>query len=984
MSEYKIKSSYFSAKNKVILLICVFFFSCSTHIFKNVFPFLFMLTSSHENNSNNSNEYNVRANINSNQTSKIYKQQNNDNAPNYTHRNYNYDDKYPEILQDRSHIDSSDMLRQNSDDQNSYEKFYKINMSNTYNNDSSRFNNHSIYLYSNALSLIYISSLVTYIFILFFDLSKKKYILSSLYIINLISHCIIFLILNSIQINNTNLPNNSHTYKHMNIINGGHALQEKDYYELKREEINLFFHNNLKNNFGHTYVDNSVSLSYYSDIMDRSCLYSNMDETKIKNDINNGIKNDINNDIKNANHFSLLYLFIIISSVCSAYIKIYQKNILYCIFYLNLGFITSLLILMNSIFKIMAHSLNYIMSNNNTNINISDYILMFSFIDTFGLFTIFLFSYKWSNQNKLWINLSTIFYNYKYTCFYINETYYLYSTDKDIDNIIAQIDMCKDPNVDITFSAYTNIEKSIFYDFFLKNKNNENKLNIIEIKDKNFKITTTYNTKNVRHNENDKPIFEDVENAENADVTPSYNRKNKHSHTIKPYKIHVETINKNLLEDMENLTNREKEEDTQIVINKSDSNNNVIPYVENNNISIPSINNSLIKDNTHPNYESINNKNDIFDLPCEKSIITDQKINDVYLFNDSNIKDKIGGVKNGNKINKNSLNIHRETHINFEINPSINNNSNKNSSDLITNIKCKQPMIEDEFEKPINIPEEEIDEKKNSLLVPDHNEDNKYIDYENYELSYKNYNSPLFIKRDKEIDNIQNDFIIFQYIKTIFSSFTYYFYFFIFIYAFLLSIMHIFVNYFFYIYLFVFNINIYISNIYTIIMTFVSLIAIPFSGYIIDNIGSFLFLLLCSSFFILIAISGTIYCCIFNLRSEAIAFISFNLIGISESIIPTVIISQIPTHLCVKKNEDITAAFAIFELVSMLIVSINNYIFGYFLINKEYLNGLYILFVFVVLVISLIFLLIFTMYLKAKPNSKYISTNNTDITQPLL
>ncbi|KEG02103.1 hypothetical protein YYE_02842 [Plasmodium vinckei vinckei] len=816
MSEYKIKSSYFSAKNKVILLICVFFFSCSTHIFKNVFPFLFMLTSSHEKNSNNNNEYNVRANINNNQTSKLSNQQNNDNVSNYTHRNYNYYDKHPEILKDQFHIDSTNMLRQNLSDQNSYEKkYYTINMSNSYNNESSKLNNHSIYLYSNALSLIYISSLVTYIFILFFDLSKKKYMLSSLYIINLISHSVIFLILNSIQTNNTNVTdNNCHAYKHMSIRNAENVLQEKDYHEFTKKHINLFFHNNLKNNFTQTYADNITSLSYYSNQIDRSCLYSSIDETTA------------NNNIYNRKHFTLLYLFIIISSVCSAYIKIYQKNILYCIFYLNLGFITSLLILMNSIFKIMAHSLNYIMSNNNMNTNISDYILMFSFIDIFGLFTIFTFSYKWSNQNKLWINLSTIFYNYKYTCFYINETYYLYSTDKDIDNIIAQIDMCKDPNVDITFSAYINIEKSIFYDFFLKHKNKENKLNIIEIKDKNFKVTTTYNTKNIQHNEKYKPIFEDVENP---DITPSYNRKKKHSHTIKPYKIHVETINTNLFEDMEN------EENNQIVINKSGNNNNVIPDIEDNQIPIPSINNSLSKDNTYSNYENINDKNHIFNLPCEKSSITDKKTNDVYLFSNSNIKDKIEDVKNGSKMNKNSLNINTETNINFEITPSINNNSNN----LITNIKCKESIIEGEFEKPINIPEEEIDEKKNSLLVPDHNEDDKYIDYENYELSYKNYNSPLFIKRDKEINNIQT-------------------------------------------------------------------------------------------------ISGTIYCCIFNLRSEVIAFISFNLIGISESIIPTVITSQIPTHLCVKKNEDITAAFAIFELVSMLIVSINNYMFGYFLVNKGY------------------------------------------------
>ncbi|CXI44531.1 conserved Plasmodium membrane protein, unknown function [Plasmodium berghei] len=978
MSEYKIKSSYFSTKNKAILLICVFFFSCSTHIFKNVFPFLFMLTSSYGKNSNNINEHNVKVNINNNKTSKFYKQYNN-NVTNYENKKYNYYDKYLNILEDQFHINSNDMVRQNYKDENIYEKYYTIKISELYNNENNKINNRSIYLYSNVLSLIYISSLVTYIFILFFDLNKKKYILSSLYIINLISHCIIFLILNRIQINNTNIINNNcHNYKHINIINTENALRENNYYEFKRKQINLFFHINLKNNFTHKfiynisdnpthiYIKDFVNLPCYSNEMNKGCLYNNMDETQV------------NDDIYNTKHFNLLYLFIIISSVCSAYIKIYQKKILYCIFYLNLGVITSLLILMNSIFKIMAHSLNYIMSNNNMNINISDYILMFSFIDMLGLFIIFIFSYKWSNQKKLWINLSTIFYNYKYICFYINKTYYLYSTDKHIDNIIAQIDMCKDPNVDITFSAYINIEKSIFYDFFLKNKNEENKLNIIEIKDKNFKITTTYNTKNTQYNENDKHIFKDIENP---NITPSYNRKKKHSHTIKPYKIHVEAINKYLFEEMENLTNIEKDENGKIVINKSNNNNSVIPDIEDNKIPISSIiNNSINKDDAYSNCENLNDKNDISNLFCENSNITDSKINGIHLFNDSsiNIKDKVEDAKNKNKMNKNSLNI------NLEINSNTNKNSNKNSNDFITNIKSKQPIIEEEFEKTINITEGEIEEKKNKLLVPNHNEDDKYLDYDNYDLSYKNYNSPLFIKRDKEIKNIQNNFIIFQNIKTIFSSFTFYFFFFIFIYAFLLSIMHIFINYFFYIYLFVFNINIYISNIYTIIMTFASLIAIPFSGYIIDNIGSFLFLLLCSSFFILIAISGTIYSCVFNLRSEVIAFISFNLIGISESIIPTVIISQIPTHLCVKKNEDITAAFAIFELVSMLIVSVNNYIFGYFLINKEYLNGLYILFVFVILVISLIFLLIFTIYWKARPNSKYVNTNNTDITQPLL
>ncbi|EWC75908.1 hypothetical protein C923_03357 [Plasmodium falciparum UGT5.1] len=137
----------------------------------------------------------------------------------------------------------------------------------------------------------------------------------------------------------------------------------------------------------------------------------------------------------------------------------------------------------------------------------------------------------------------------------------------------------------------------------------------------------------------------------------------------------------------------------------------------------------------------------------------------------------------------------------------------------------------------------------NSFNPHIHNYINNHI---NYDTSY-------------HVNHHNNNFKIFRNIKKFMSSFTFVFFFFIFIYAFLLSIIHIFINYFFYIYLYVFNINIYVSNVYTIIMTGVSLIAIPFSGYIIDNIGAFLSLLLCSSLFILIAISGSIYCYKFNL-----------------------------------------------------------------------------------------------------------------------
>ncbi|EUR70109.1 hypothetical protein PFBG_03338 [Plasmodium falciparum 7G8] len=107
--------------------------------------------------------------------------------------------------------------------------------------------------------------------------------------------------------------------------------------------------------------------------------------------------------------------------------------------------------------------------------------------------------------------------------------------------------------------------------------------------------------------------------------------------------------------------------------------------------------------------------------------------------------------------------------------------------------------------------------------------------------------------------------------------------------------------------------------------------------------------------------------------------------SISQSIIPTVIISQIPTHLCVKNNEHITSAFAIFEVVSMIIISLNNYIFGSFMVKEEYLMGLYVLFFFILLVIALITLLIISIYIKRKRYiHMYKNTNDYNLAQPLL
>ncbi|KMZ84075.1 hypothetical protein PVBG_02302 [Plasmodium vivax Brazil I] len=591
-------------------------------------------------------------------------------------------------------------------------------------------------------------------------------------------------------------------------------------------------------------------------------------------------------------HLKFLYLCIIISSICSGYIKIYQKRIMYCIFYVNIGVITSLLILMNSLFKLFAHSLNYVVTNNNSITDISDYIILFLVIDMFGLLTILIFTYKWFYQRKLWVNLHTIFYNYKYVCFYHKETYYLYSVDKQIDSILVHIDMCGDENIKISFCAYMNLNKSIFYDYLRLNTFRKNKLRILEIADQSLHVTSTYKAVERPHGgsgehgergevdqrgQRDEGGEVDQHGERGEGGTPSFGRKQKHSYTMKPYKICIESLS---------------------------SLANVGP---------------------------------------------DEQLAEGQL---------------------------RENAANEE---DVANGENAANEEDAANEESAANYAMLGGEERVDAREGE-EQKRNVLLIPNYDDEcSRNADYyDDWELSDErddgdDAGTSFLSRADERNSQVGNKLLsIYQGINKFCSSFTFYFFFFIFIYAFLLSIMHIFINYFFYIYLFVFNINIYVSNVYTIIMTFVSLIAIPFSGYIVDNIGSFLSLLLCSSSFILVAISGSIYC--YKLNQS-----------ISESIIPTVIISQIPTHLCVKNNESITSAFAIFELVTMIIISLNNYVFGCFLIKEEYLKGLYVLFFFVILVIVLILLLIVTIYLKKKRSARaYKSPRNADLAQPLL
>ncbi|CRG96218.1 conserved Plasmodium protein, unknown function [Plasmodium gallinaceum] len=1043
MSEYKIRSAYFSNKNKVILLICVIFFSFSTHVFKNLLPFLFMLTDTQ-------NESKI---INSVvKTNNLYSGDSLDD----------YKEKYPNELKKNGKLSYKNFFLKNKMELLHSNYIDKIE-NNNFSEEQSDINSKSIYLYSNILSLIYFSSLMTYFLILFFDLSKKNYILNIFYIVNLISHCFIFIILSNIQTYNSHLNSKLYIDKNgVNLFNSQKSTMQKIHPNIKKD-INLIFKNNLKNklNFKNLYITNNFENLFFPDkyflfIMQLDDILFHQNKSKHLREFNKESSENKNKSIENTykknyefvnqkyningysffesdkiyykKYLKFLYFFIIVSSICSGYLNIYQKKILYCVFYINIGVITSFLILMNSIFKLLAHSLNYLLSNT-TNGKISDYIILFLFIDIFGLIIVLIFTYKWSNQKILWINLHKIFYNYQYICFYCNNTYYIYTVDKNIDNILVNIDLCADKNIDISFCAYTNLEKSVFYEYFILNKFRNNKLRIIEIKDKNLKINTTYKSKN---NMNENKMEKENKGIQKGKID-SYKRKQNHSLTMKPYIICIDAVT-NLITQNQNLYNK---------LDKDDNNNNITELNINNNINSEILDNYKISnedmcyDNNYVNDQiriqdslnkhSLNGQNDLSSFPeneainskCinygKRSLLSDSvnflSISDIKKKDDNNnfyntgdyfnemenksVLNNIAEMKEEKNIKEKeekvvkSEEILKEPKNNIETkNPNFNTNSKfivKNDSDYSNKSEDYSSKIINTNEN-INYKNEDKKKKKNIFLIPNYEETDKYLDYDEVDSPSDNNGFSLFYNKDKEKNNIKNGFNIFQKIKTFLSSFTFFFFFFIFIYAFLLSIIHIFINYFFYIYLFVYNINIYISNVYTIIMACVSLIAIPFSGYIIDNIGSFLSLLLCSSFFILIAISGSIYCYKFNLNSEVLAFLFFNLIGISQSIIPTVIISQIPTHLCVKNNESITSAFAIFELVSMIIISLNNYIFGSFLIKKEYLKGLYILFVFIILVIILILLLIVTFYIKKKKRKFCIQkhTNIFDLTQPLI
>ncbi|GAW80938.1 hypothetical protein, conserved [Plasmodium gonderi] len=1137
MSEYKISSAYFSRKNKILLLICVFFFSCSTHIFKNAFPFLFMLTG-------------VRNEINTNkktacQISKLLYSKKGSDVESIIEDNVGISAKkdrngspwkehhVPTIGNTylRERIFLLNKVRQNITNNGPYSC-----------NENDGKNSKSIYLYSNILSLIYCSSLLTYIFILIFDLGKNNYFINSIYIVNLISHFIIFLILSDIQSNNTNLNHDLDMLKTVQnkkmihvvvkpwdiVINQfenyNDEIETNQYNNIfqNRKKINLLFRKNLQDRLdskkylavgplemGAMKIIQNFHLIKKLWMVEKTGTYSRdkkigsiptiwrkkrleknwKDEMEVTNS-KGGKKNsqgDKRYEIEaeegedevvytyERNYLNYLYLFIIISSICSGYIKIYQKKIMYCIFYVNIGVITSLLILMNNLFKLLAHSLNYVVTNNNSNTDISDYIILFLFIDMFGLLMILIFTYNWFYQKTLWINMHTIFYNYKYICFYHSETYYIYSVDKNIDNILVHIDLCQDKNIQISFCAYMNLQKSIFYDYFRLNTFRKNKLRIIQIDDPKFEVKSTYkgmdspndltSTQNgLTSSQNGLTSAQKgLTSAQNGltstqnglsftpngkcstrnheHVTPKFTRKQNHSYTMKPYKICIESFNM-LNPNSVETTDKESLEinASQVPLTAGHLNTEVV--LTN---AVPSHCNRPFEDSA---YNSNDDVNEEVQVGLEKNTSSFNR-GDVRIKNSSNENNQSCIRKQGKKISKGDsvhfLDQHKEGEVESQGEAEM---SAVELSSLIYHDRCTQGNAGDkgDFENCLkkknhdsdcfleNSGNFEKEEKKNVLLIPNYEEegdidlhhcdeegdiDLHYCDEEgdidlhycdkkgdinlhysdeegdidlhnsnDFELSHnKDESKVLFMKkRNETFYKIKHKILkMYENIKIFLSSFTFYFFFFIFIYAFLLSVMHIFINYFFYIYLFVFNINIYVSNVYTIIMTFVSLIAIPFSGYIIDNIGSFLSLLLCSSSFILIAISGSIYCYKFNMNSEALAFLFFNLIGISESIIPTVIISQIPTHLCVKNNENITSAFAIFELVTMIIISINNYVFGCFLIKEEYLKGLYILLFFVILVIILIFFLIITIYLKKKQKAHvYMSPRNSELAQPLL
>ncbi|SPJ10919.1 conserved Plasmodium membrane protein, unknown function [Plasmodium sp. DRC-Itaito] len=1221
MSEYKVSSIYFSRSNKLLILMCVIFFSCSTHIFKNVFPFLFMLTGI-TNPHGNMNVYvkknswcDISSKLNRNTEHEQYIQKedkvkkkiintntdgnnNINNDHHYDMMNLCYDELYNDgdgdnkihllnlehkyfikneftickicynYIKNNNNNNNNNLYNNNSN--NIYNNIYNDSYNNTYNNitdhvvkekyidnnifyynktpnkqNESVINKESISLYNNILSLIYFSSLITYIFIFFFDLSKKNYIINIFYITNLISHCIIFFILNDMQIFNSHLiqsiPNhilvveqkkiyspfsqsyiNSHNNISIQNILNGIASQNGDihniiYMDIKKKKKKKGFinstneRNNLKNKldelknisilynmdvykslfiffiypnnniFFNPYLINmnwnSVSNISFDDILYNKYekskdIYNNnyviqsiiKEKNKEKNDVLDFIFLKRNKNIYYKKYLLVLYFFIMVSSICSCYIKIYQKRILYCVFYINIGVITSFLILMNSLFKLFAHSLNYIVTNQNNFVNIKDYIVLFLLIDLFGLFIIFLFSYKWYNQRNLWTHLHKIFYNHKYVAFYFNNTYYIYTVDRNVDNILVSVDICGDPNVNITFSEYTNLEKSIFYEYFILNRFRKNKLKIFEIhQDKIHEFTTTYKEKErgkknyemkIRYRHKKHKIMEDIKSCHinnSSDINTGsyksqredhnqcdvlreekqcnfYSRKPNHSYTMKPYKICIGTLN-NIITQSNIPTNNTNQNINESPINTTNNNENNhhnqninYPNHQNEPINYPYSNKFIHDHHEYVNNIVLNEKQQIIDNTILKNKQNDQDIN----------KKKLTTHSQKNLLKQNLV-ITDQYFINTDTNQYMNNEQNQNNICLPKGIyldrseECEKKNIgniQNENQNVLSIPDfdEQDNQKQNEqveIICPNdgnyhlHNEEYNQETYHNnvhhnnvyhnnvhhnnvhhknghmdnsFNLHTNNYiNNHINYDTSYHINHHNNNFKIFRNIKKFMSSFTFVFFFFIFIYAFLLSIIHIFINYFFYIYLYVFNINIYVSNVYTIIMTGVSLIAIPFSGYIIDNIGAFLSLLLCSSLFILIAISGSIYCYKFNLNSQVLAFLFFNLIGISQSIIPTVIISQIPTHLCVKNNEHITSAFAIFEVVSMIIISLNNYIFGSFMVKEEYLMGLYVLFFFILLVIALISLLIISIYIKRKRYiHMYKSTNDYNLAQPLL
>ncbi|SBS86540.1 conserved Plasmodium protein, unknown function [Plasmodium ovale curtisi] len=978
MSEYKISSSYFSRRNKTLLLICVFFFSCSTHIFKNVFPFLFMLTEG--------------TNRGTSDTIKTKDGSNFERLRNYGNSygiqeegggNTSEPHEDGVLRNERDTLQKGnfiDMVSEQGGHDNENHVGVKQNHGGGGGQVKGKMNNHSIYLYSNVLSLIYMSSLLTYVFILFFDLSKKNYIMNSFYIVNLISHCIIFFILSEIQMYNTNLSYDPYREKRdkvhtISIAHTGDITFEKITPEMKREELNFVFKNYIERrlNVKSFFMDNFMDMSNHFfttqfhgtpfhrlELEDILRLFGRGEDRESSRGgsgrdgrRNKGSGEPLfeDSEMYNRGYFTMLYAFIVISSICSGYIKIYQKKVLYCIFYVNIGVITSLLILMNSLFKLMAHSLNYVVSNDNYITNISDYIIMFLFIDIFGLLMIFIFSYKWFYQKNLWANLHTIFYNYKYICFYLNRTYYLYTEDKNIDNILVHIDLYEDKNVDISFCAYTNIEKSIFYDYFLRNTPRNNKLNIIEIADRNFKVNCTYkvnpctdaraiedtqvigNTRAVKDTRavEDTRVIEDTQTGDNANAmeTPTakqpFSRKQNHSYTMKPYKICIETVQSlsALVQDeVKGLTDRQHCVHAEGVHTGGEH----------------------TKDKKRIG-RMINNY-ELNDPPVSPIDFgrTDADAADTYI----TIGDDVGNhidveswhfAKGEKKNFQNRESVHFEN-ICEDVNgkrrdyvPSFyqTGESFHKRSCLSSSMRCSKDMEKKDMGKE-DMGKENME--KEDMEKEDMNVDSKHIYYKDnyYDVNFvQNKNLEMDSELHKQNNTeryVEDDHYIYREEPIFFES-----------------IQHDEINE---------RKEKYLVPKYDEENRCISYDDLELSY---DNDSD------CDGdgYGDGYAISGSIYCYMFNLNSEVLAIVFFNLIGrrrsrlhalcdilcvyialdyallhlcISESIIPTVIISQIPTHLCVKNNESITSAFAIFELVSMVIISLNNYVFGCFLIKE--------------------------------------------------